>query len=89
MIDTSKAKWDFDYNEKYAIKYWDNNGYSGELKRQYVTKTVFVIRKDGTELQWAIYSVTKPRDMKKCMEQFEFAFNLHRDLEELREEVKA
>lgn len=41
MIDTTNAKWDFSKEEKYVIKWFDDNGFKGKIIKQYVSKTIF------------------------------------------------
>lgn len=47
MIDTTNAKWDFSKEEKYVIKWFDDNGFKGKIIKQYVSKTIFEIEKDN------------------------------------------
>ena len=46
MIDTSNAKWDFSKEEKFAIKWFEENGYNGKIIKQYISKTIFEISKE-------------------------------------------
>ena len=41
MIDLKKARWDLSPEEKYAVKWLVENGFEGELARQYVSKTMW------------------------------------------------
>ena len=36
MIDISSAKWDFSKEEKYAIQWFNENGYDGRIIKQYI-----------------------------------------------------
>lgn len=47
MIDISNAKWDFSKEEKYAIKWLNENNFDGKIIKQYISKTVFEISRDG------------------------------------------
>lgn len=47
MIDTSNAKWSLSKEEKYVVKWFNESGFDGKLEKQYVSKTVFKISKDG------------------------------------------
>lgn len=47
MIDTANAKWDFSKEEKYVIKWFNDNGFNGKIIKQYVSKTIFEIEKDN------------------------------------------
>ncbi len=54
-------------NEKYAIKWLENHGFEYEIKKQYMSKTVFELTKDGLTYKWELpYGVT---DMRAYMEQ--------------------
>lgn len=47
MIDLRLAKNDFSKNEKYVIKWLNDNQFEGKIVKQYVSKTIFEIEKDG------------------------------------------
>ena len=47
MIDISDAKYDFSKEEKYVIRWFNENGFTGKIIKQYVSKTVFEISRDG------------------------------------------
>ena len=47
MIDISNAKWDLSKEEKYVIKWLNEKGFDGKLVKQYVSKTIFSLSKDG------------------------------------------
>lgn len=47
MIDLKLAKNDFSKNEKYVIKWLNDNQFEGKIVKQYVSKTIFEIEKDG------------------------------------------
>ena len=46
-IDISGAKWDFSREEKYVIKWLEDNGFTGKIVKQYISKTIFEIAKMG------------------------------------------
>ena len=41
MIDTSNAKWDFSKEEKYVIRWFNDNGYDGKILKQCISKNNF------------------------------------------------
>lgn len=88
MIDTTKQKWDFSKEEKYAINYLNKHGFSGELKKQYISKTVFSICKDGMQDSFELPQGLKKMDIKKYMEQFSKNWGMIVELVKLREIVK-
>jgi glycerophosphoryl diester phosphodiesterase len=47
MIDLRLAKNDFSKNEKYVIKWLNDNQFEGKIVKQYVSKTIFEIEKEG------------------------------------------
>ena len=47
MIDLRLAKNDFSKNEKYVIKWFNDNQFEGKIVKQYVSKTIFEIEKEG------------------------------------------
>lgn len=88
MIDTSKQKWDFSKEEKYAVEYLNEHGFSGELEKQCISKTVFSICKDGVQDCFELPQGLKKMDVKKYMEQFSKNWEMLVELVKLREAVK-
>ena len=84
MIDTSNAKWDFSNEEKYAIRWFNENGFTGELKRQYISKTIFIVSKDGQTEKFELPQGFKGMKMNKVMAAFEKSFAMACELERLR-----
>lgn len=70
MIAVSNAKWDFSKEEKYAIKWLEENGYEGKIVKQYISKTVFEICKDGIADKFELTQGVKTMNIGKYMEQF-------------------
>ena len=54
MIDTSNAKYEMGKITKYAVKWFDKNGFDGKLTKQYNSKTIFDVKKDGIEHRFEI-----------------------------------
>lgn len=87
MIDISNAKWDFSKEEEFAIKWFKENGYSGKIIKQYVSKTIFEISKNGVtdrfELpQWIVF-----QNIKGYMDQYRQNWELLCELHRLRSEA--
>ena len=63
----------------YAEKYWKENGFDVEVKRVYMSKVKYIIRKDGMEFPYEVpYDVTDPKMyMKFFAEQYEMRKILH------------
>lgn len=82
MIDISNAKWDFSKEEKYVIDWFNRNGFDGEIIKQYVSKTIFEISKNGATDRFEL-----PQDLKnvgRYMEQFGRNWEILCELQQLR-----
>lgn len=88
MIDTSKAKWDLSKEEKYAVKWLDKHGFSGSLKKQYISKTKFTICKDGINIPFEVFIDAKGYSVKKAMELLEKSFELELQNQELKRQIE-
>ena len=86
VIDTSNAKWDFSKEELYAIKWFEENGYTGRIVRQYVSKTIFEISKDGVSDTFELRQGIVYKSIKQYMEQYRENWKLLCELHELRKE---
>ena len=73
-----KRKWNASKAEKYAEKYWEKNGYAFEIKHQYISRTDYIVSKDGFAMPYSISSdITDPKgDMKN----FEKCFGMYKIL---------
>ena len=88
MIDTSNAKWDFSKEEKFAIKWFEENGYSGKIIKQCISKTIFEISKDGITDKFELPQGILFKNIKGYMEQYRQNWNLLCKLHRLREEIE-
>lgn len=71
MTDKSKV-------EKYAEKWFKENGFQCELIKQYISKTKYKISKDGiTEIFELSYGITEP---KKYMEMYKKSFEMKKEI---------
>lgn len=86
MIDTSKAKWELSAEEQYAIEWFNQNGFSGTLDRQCISKTKFTITKDGVADKFELQSGTD-YDIAAYMEQYGRSFEMLCELTRLRAEM--
>lgn len=84
MIDTSKAKWDFSKQEKYAIDWFNTHGFDGIIERQYVSKLFFSITKDGITDRFELHQDISLKNMPKYMERFSENWNILCELQQLR-----
>lgn len=88
MIDISKAKWDFSKEEKYAIKWLEDNGFEGRIEKQYVSKTIFTISKNGVTTKFELPQGVVFKNIASYMEQYKRNWELTCELHRLRKEVK-
>ena len=88
MIDLAKVKWVLSNEELYAIEWFEKNGFSGSLDKQYMSKSKFTVTKDGVtdkfELQLG-YSY----DIASYMEQYGRSFKQLCELTRLRAQLAA
>ena len=71
MIDTSNAKWDLSKEERYAVRWFEKNGFSGKIEKQYITKTIFIVEKDGVKEAFHLTQGLPNMNMKNYMKMFE------------------
>lgn len=86
MIDISNAKWNFSKEENYAIEWLNKNGFFGKIIKQYVSKTIFEISKNGVTDRFEL-----PQDLKnvgRYMEQFGRNWEILCELQQLRSSVQ-
>ena len=88
MIDASNAKWEFSKEEKFAIEWLNENGYDGKIVRQYVSKTIFEVSKDGITDKFELPQGVVFKNIKGYMEQFKQNWELLCELHRLRSEAK-
>ena len=84
MIDIKNAKWDLSNEEKYAIKWFNENGFDGVLEKQYLSKTIFSVSKDGQTDKFELPQGYKGMKMGKYMEAYKASFAMKCELEILR-----
>lgn len=87
-IDISNAKWDFSKEEKFAIKWFEDNGFTGKIVKQYVTKTIFEISKDGITDRFELPQGIVFKNIKGYMEQYRKNWSINLELRDLRNKVK-
>ncbi len=77
---------DFERNqaEAYAEKYWKENGFDFEVKRKYMSKCVYIIRKDGLEFPYDIPCDVV--DRKSYMKFFQEQFEMRKEIKRLQEQ---
>lgn len=68
---------------KYALRYFIDNGYDVKLKREYVSKNVYIVSKDGKCLTWDCYMDVA--NSKKEMQLFQKLWDTCAELNMLKE----
>lgn len=86
MIDTSKAKWTLNHIEKYAIKWLNENGFSGYVKKQYQSKIIVFIEKDGISAEVDIMNY---ENVHSQMNLIDTNWKLQKEINELRKQVES
>ena len=75
MLDLSKVKWDMSPEEKYAVKWFNDNGFDGDVQ-QLLSKTKFTVTKNGvTDASFQIPTIPNVK-VKDLMEQYARSFEL-------------
>lgn len=82
-----ETKWDLSKEEKYAISWFEENGYSWSIKKQYVSKTIFEVSKDGVTDKFELPQGVVFKNIKGYMEQYGRNWEVLCELQRLREEV--
>lgn len=75
-------KWDFSKEEEYAIKWFLKNGFEVELKEQFVSKTKFLVSKDGVSDSFSLMQGLKKMDIRSYMEQYGKQFEMFKRIKE-------
>ena len=76
MIDISNAKYEFSNEEKFAIKWFDENGFDGKIDKQLQTKTRFIVSKNGVNEKFELPQRVIISNIKSFMEQWNQSFEL-------------
>lgn len=84
MINTSGAKWDFSKTEKFAVEWFNDHGFEGEIVKQYLSKTVFKVFKDGVTDTFELSQDIAYKDIERYMNQFAKNWEVLQELRELR-----
>lgn len=75
MIDLSKVKWDMSPEEKYAVKWFNDHGFDGDVQ-QLLSKTKFTVTKNGvTDMSFQIPTIPNVK-IKDLMGQYEKSFEM-------------
>lgn len=85
MIDTANAKWDFSKEEKYVIKWFNDNGFNGKIIKQYVSKTIFEIEKDNIVDKFELPQGIVFHNISSYMKQFQKNWDMICELHKLRQ----
>jgi len=84
MIDTSGAKWNLSKEEQYVVDWLNERGYAGRIVKQYISKTAFIIMKDGIIDKLTIPQGLKDMNIADYMQQYERSWKLMKKLRGLK-----
>ena len=76
-------KWDIEEREKKFIDHLIDNGYEILKHKQWISKTVYTIKKDSVETKWEW--TPEYRDMDYFIKFFERNFEMTKQIKEMRE----
>lgn len=79
-------KKDYSKNEKYAVKFFKNNGFEFEILKQYNSKTKFKVKKDGLSYVWEL--PVGVENIRSYMKIFMYAHEQKLEIQRLREQLK-
>ena len=85
MIDTTNAKWDFSKEEKYVIKWFNDNGFNGKVIKQYISKTIFEIEKDNIVDKFELPQGIVFKSISSYIKQFQRNWDMICELHKLRQ----
>lgn len=86
-IDVSKTYKEFSNAVLYAIKYFNDNGFTGALTQHNTDRTEFLISKDGVDDTFTLTSANQNPNrcnIKQYMELFGKSFDMKREIERLK-----
>lgn len=90
MIDLTNKKWTLSKEEKSIISYFDKQGFSVSIKKQYVSKTIVEIEKDNVSCAFSISQLDKKLGkLSDRIAQYEKNWATAAELQSLREQLKA
>lgn len=78
-------KWELSKSEKYAVKWFSENGFNVSLEKQYISKSIFLISKNGISEFFEINTTLNGINLKKYMVQFKINFETLCELKKLKE----
>lgn len=87
MIDTSNAKWNLSKEESFAVEWFNDNGFSGKIEKQFVSKTIFCVEKDGVSDRFELAQGVKGINMKSIMSNYAKNFETLQELIALRKKL--
>lgn len=88
MIDISDAKWDLSKEEKFVINWFDENGYTGKIVKQHISKTIFEVSKDDVTDRFELSQSVTLKNIDRYMEQFRKNWDVLCEVIRLRREIK-
>lgn len=82
-------KWDFNKQEELAISWLLKHGFEVKLKKQYTSKDIYTVTKDGILDEFIFPNNQKNMNVRAFMERYEKNFEIKKELIKLRAEASA
>jgi hypothetical protein len=76
MISISNAQWDLSKEEKYAVKWFNDNGFDGGIDKQLLSKTKFSVSKNGVSDVFELPNGLEKVNIKKVMNDYARSFDM-------------
>ena len=89
MTNLDRHEWEFSRDEKYAIRWLKEHGFSVTLNRRYVSVDHFTVSRDGVTDQFSLPLGDPKIDYRRYMEQYGRNFDLLCELERLRRQFRS
>ena len=70
------AKFDFSKEEKFVIEWFEKNGFDGALNKQYVSKTIFTVKKNDVTDKFELPQGIAFKSISDYMEQYARNFEM-------------
>ena len=90
MIDISRIRKYTNSHEDYAINWFNNNGFDGEVVHQWVSETAFRVEKDGVGDTFRLTAAQQSPDkcdIKRYMEDFGKSFRMKVEIVNLKRQL--
>ena len=87
MKDVSGKIWDYSKDELFVADWLEENGFDFTIRKRFVSKTIFEVRKNDVQDELQLPQGLKSFDVESFVKQFDKSFELLCNLVELRKEA--